>query len=235
MCISPSLTLLANGFPSLPCRLSWAALQWEHPMYPGHHHRVVLKSHQALLPLCLILLLVVPKVSNIEDDPYSKGTPILISTAHRAPSKLIPIVHCSVGTTGSRIYLCSWASITTIISVNTLLVCSSPSGISTSSRIILRTLWRRTTPNGRLRFSAKVANRYSGHVVWVLSNSICGFVLRGTDAGCSGGEDKNASYYNKSVSMRYTRYARSSRGQWRDFERPSGLSFMIHVPGLHPS
>src|SRR6266850_3109527 len=167
MCISPSLTPLANDFPSLLCRLSSAALQWEHPMYPGHRHRVVRKSHQALLLLFLVLLLVVPKLRlrNTEDDPYSNDTPILISTAHRAPSKLIHIVHCSVGTTGSRIYLCSWASITTIISVNTLLVCLSPSGISTSSRITSRTLWRRTTPNGRLRFSAKAANHYSGHVV----------------------------------------------------------------------
>ncbi len=97
---------------------------------PSHHGSPAMGTPN-VLPLCLVLLLAVPKLrlSNVEDGPHRNDTPVLISIIPLTLSKLIYMVHCSVSTTGTHIYLCSRGSITTIIPMNTSLVCSSPSGI----------------------------------------------------------------------------------------------------------
>src|SRR5712671_1348971 len=107
-------------------------------MHPARRHQLAQKRHQAFLQLCLVLRPLVPmlRLSSTEDDKHRNDAPILVLVPPHTLSK-----HCFVDTTtGTRIYLRSWAPTIMTISGNMLLVCSSLSGISTSNRPILHIL-----------------------------------------------------------------------------------------------
>ena len=200
-------------------------------MGPGRRHQTVQRSHQTLLLFCLFVLRPVvlrPRSNSTEDGQQPKDTPILRLIALHTLPNLIFIIHCSAGTTGTRTYLCSPALIITIISVNMSLVCSSLNGILILSHNTLLTLWRHTTLNGLLHFSAKVASHYSGLVVYVSISSTCGFILRDTIAGDSGGVVTSVPVSNNNVSTSCAGPGTNSRGRWKRFEHPSGSSYLAH-------